>query len=198
MTGQPMSGTPWSCSIRTMSRCCGSGMPLGGDPAIIGQTILLSGDTYMVVGLMPAGFDPRSNSDLNPGVRADVWVPLALVAKTAGSGENIGVIARLKPGVTREQLQAQMDIVTRDFRVRYPQVVGQQLVMTFRPYQAMIGAGMRPFLLVLLGAIGFVLLIACANVANLLLVRAAARQKEIALRTALGAGPEFGGPGFTP
>jgi predicted permease len=160
---------------------------LGGDPAIIGQTILLSGDTYMVVGLMPAGFDPRSNSDLNPGVRADVWVPLALVAKTAGSGENIGVIARLKPGVTREQLQAQMDIVTRDFRVRYPQVVGQQLVMTFRPYQAMIGAGMRPFLLVLLGAIGFVLLIACANVANLFLTRGSSRGREIAVRVAMGA-----------
>jgi putative ABC transport system permease protein len=136
---------------------------------------------------MPAGFDPRSNSDLNPGVRADVWVPLALVAKTAGSGENIGVITRLKPSVTREQLQAQMDIVTRDFRVRYPHVVGQDLVMSFRPYQAMIGAGMRPFLLVLLGAIGFVLLIACANVANLFLARGSTRGREIAVRLAMGA-----------
>jgi putative ABC transport system permease protein len=159
----------------------------GGDAAIIGQKILLNGDAYTVIGLMPAGFDPRANSELNPGVRADVWVPLALVAKSAGSGENIGVIARLRPTVSTGQLRSQMDIVTRDFRVRYPNDVGQELVMSFRPYQAMIGAGMRPFLLVLLGAIGFVLLIACANVANLLLARGSSRGREIAVRVAVGA-----------
>jgi putative ABC transport system permease protein len=159
----------------------------GGDPEVIGRKILLSSDAYTVIGLMPAGFDPRSNSELNPGVRADVWVPLALAAKTAGSGENLGVIARLKPGVTRDQLQSQMDIVTRDFRVRYPNVIGQELVMSFRPYQAMIGAGMRPFLLVLVGAIGFVLLIACANVANLFLARGSSRGREMAVRVAMGA-----------
>lgn len=159
----------------------------GGDAAVIGQKILLNGDAYTVIGLMPAGFDPRANSELNPGVRADVWVPLALVAKSAGSGENIGVIARLRPTVATSQLRSQMDIVTRDFRVRYPNDVGQELVMSFRPYQAMIGAGMRPFLLVLLGAIGFVLLIACANVANLLLARGSSRGREIAVRVAVGA-----------
>jgi putative ABC transport system permease protein len=159
----------------------------GGDPAVIGRKILLSGDAYTVIGLMPAGFDPRANSELNPGIRADVWVPLALVAKSAGSGENLSVIARLKPTVTAEQLLSQMDIVTRDFRARYPNVVGQELVLSFRPYQAMIGLGMRPFLLVLLGAIGFVLLIACANVANLLLARGSSRGREIAVRVAMGA-----------
>jgi putative ABC transport system permease protein len=159
----------------------------GGDSGVIGQKVLLNGDAYTVIGVMPAGFDPRANSDLNPGVRADVWVPLALVAKTAGSGENINVIARLNSGVTREQLRSQMDIVTRDYRVRYPNVVGQELVISFRPYQAMIGLGMRPFLLVLLGAIGFVLLIACANVANLLLARGSSRGREIAVRVAMGA-----------
>jgi putative ABC transport system permease protein len=159
----------------------------GGDRAVIGRKILLSGDAYTVIGLMPAGFDPRANSELNPGIRADVWVPLALVAKSAGSGENLAVIARLKPTVTAEQLLSQMDIVTRDFRARYPNVVGQELVLSFRPYQAMIGLGMRPFLLVLLGAIGFVLLIACANVANLLLARGSSRGREIAVRVAMGA-----------
>jgi putative ABC transport system permease protein len=159
----------------------------GGDPGVIGRKILLSGDAYTVIGVMPAGFDPRANSELNPGTHADVWVPLALVAKSAGSGENLAVIARLRPNVTREQLLSQMDIVTRDFRVRYPNDVGQELVMSFRPYQAMIGAGMRPFLLVLLGAIGFVLLIACANVANLFLARGSSRGREIAVRVAVGA-----------
>ena len=160
---------------------------LGGAEGAMGQKVLLNGDAYTVIGVMPAGFDPRANSDLSPGVRAEVWIPLALVAKTAGSGENISVIGRLRPGVTRDQLQSQMDIVTRDFRVRYPHVVGQQLIMSFRPYQAMIGAGMRPFLLVLLGAIGFVLLIACANVANLFLARGSSRGREIAVRVAMGA-----------
>jgi putative ABC transport system permease protein len=159
----------------------------GGDPAVIGRKISLSGDAYTLIGVMPAGFDPRANSELNPGIRADVWVPLALVAKTAGSGENLAVIARLKPPVTAEQLLSQMDIVTRDFRVRYPNVVGKELVLSFRPYQAMIGLGMRPFLLVLLGAIGFVLLIACANVANLFLARGSSRGREIAVRVAMGA-----------
>ena len=158
----------------------------GGRREVIGRKILLSGDAFTVIGVMPAGFDPRANSELNPGTRADVWVPLALVAKSAGSGENLAVIARLKPTATSGQLLSQMEIVTRDFQVRYPNVVGQELVMSFRPYQSMIGAGMRPFLLILLGAIGFVLLIACANVANLFLARGSSRGKEIAVRVAMG------------
>ncbi len=159
----------------------------GGDPGAIGKSILLNGDSYIVIGVMPADFDPRANSDLSRGLPVDLWIPLSLVAKTAGSGENIAAVARLRAGVTPAQLQAEMDIVTRDFRVAYPGDVGQNAVMSFQPYQRMLGLEVRPFLFVLLGTVGFVLLIACANVANLLLARNGSRGREIAVRIAIGA-----------
>jgi putative ABC transport system permease protein len=150
----------------------------GADVDQIGRTVLLNGEPFTIVGVMPGGFEC-----VPP---ADVWTPLALVAKTAGSGQNISVLARLKPGVTRPQLDAQMAVVTRDFR---GQQIGsdQQVSLTFLPYQLMIGAEVRPFLFILLGAIGFVLLIACTNVANLLLARGGLRGREIAVRIAMGA-----------
>jgi putative ABC transport system permease protein len=160
----------------------------GSDPAQIGRKILLNGEPFTLIGVMPRGFSPiAAATDLPNSGAADVWTPLALVAKTAGSGENIGVLARLKPGVTSAQLQAQMNIVTQDFRREYPGDVGKELVVSFLPYQKMIGAEVRPYLLVLLGAIGFVLLIACANVANLFLARGGLRGREIAVRIAMGA-----------
>jgi putative ABC transport system permease protein len=160
----------------------------GADPSQIGQKILLNGEPFTLIGVMPRGFSPiAAATDLPNSGAADVWTPLALVAKTAGSGENIGVLARLKPGVTTAQLQAQMNIVTQDFRREYPGEIGKELVMSFLPYQKMIGAEVRPYLLVLVGAIGFVLLIACANVANLFLARGGLRGREIAVRIAMGA-----------
>ncbi|MGB2621314.1 MAG: ABC transporter permease [Candidatus Acidiferrum sp.] len=162
----------------------------GSDPAEIGHNILLNGEPFTLIGVMPRDFASIAiATDLPNSGSADVWTPLALVAKTAGSGENIGVLARLKPGVTPAQLQAQMNIVTQDFRREFPNVVGKELNISFRPYLQMIGADVRPFLLLLLGSIGFVLLIACANVANLFLARGSLRGRELAVRIAMGASP---------
>ncbi|MGC1615631.1 MAG: ABC transporter permease, partial [Candidatus Acidiferrum sp.] len=160
------------------------------DPALIGRNILLNGEPFMLIGVMPRDFAAIAvATDLPNSGSADVWTPLALVAKTAGSGENIGVLARLKPGTTPAQLQAQMNIVTQDFRREFPGVVGKELNISFRPYLQMIGADVRSVLLLLLGSIGFVLLIACANVANLFLARGSLRGREIAVRIAMGASP---------
>ncbi|MGB7284659.1 MAG: ABC transporter permease [Candidatus Acidiferrum sp.] len=160
------------------------------DPAMIGRNILLNGEPFTLVGVMPRDFAAIAvATDLPNSGSAHVWTPLALVAKTAGSGENIGVLARLKPGVASAQLQAQMNIVTQDFRREFPNDVGKELNISFRPYQQMIGADVRPYLLLLLGSIGFVLLIVCANVANLFLARGSLRGREIAVRIAMGASP---------
>jgi len=161
----------------------------GGDSSIIGKTVTLNGHPLIVVGVAPQGFDWFIKDSSLTGAKPQMWTPW-IIPKTFHDRKNVGrfmtVVARLQPGATVQQAQVQMNTIAAQIAQEYPDFNGNWGANVV-PVRKQISGDLRPALWILFGAVGFVLLIACANVSSLQLARAATREREVAIRAAVGA-----------